>query len=67
MSSGFKENFQRGGAGEDDGMDYDDAAFYYFGMSMLAIVLIPLTYNWILKPIFFGEIQINYSIKNCEC
>ena len=66
MSSGFKENFQRGKA-DDDGMDYDDSAFYYFGVSMLFIVLIPLTYNWIIKPVFFGEIQINFKNKNCEC
>lgn len=66
MSSGFKENFQRQG-GEDEGMDYDDSAFYYFGMAMLGVILIPLTYNWFLKPIFYGEIQINYSNKNCEC
>lgn len=48
-------------------MDYDDSAFYYFGVSMLFIVLVPLTYNWIIKPVFFGEIQINYKNKNCEC
>ena len=67
MSSGFKENFQRGGSGADDGMDYDDSAFYYFGVSMLALVLVPLTYNWIISPIFYGENQINYNLKNCEC
>jgi len=41
MSSGFKENFERG---EKESLDYDDSAFYYFGMSMLLIVLIPATY-----------------------
>jgi len=54
MSSGFKENFQRSG-GEDEGMDYDDSAFYYFGMCMLVVGLVPFTYNWFLAPIFFGE------------
>jgi len=53
MSSGFKENFERGGG--DDEMDYDDSAFYYFGMAMLCIVLIPATYTQIISPVFFGE------------
>jgi len=53
MSSGFKENFERGGA--DDEMDYDDSAFYYFSMAMLCIVLIPATYTQIISPMFFGE------------
>jgi|TARA_B110000285_G_C15108343_1_gene609407 preprotein translocase subunit Sec63 len=65
MASGFKENFERGGG--DDEMDYDDSAFYYFSMAMLSIVLIPATYNMIISPIFFGEMNVNKSLKNCKC
>jgi hypothetical protein len=58
----FKENFERG---EKDELDYDDSAFYYFGLSMLLIILVPATYLMIVKPIMFGEYSINYSILNC--
>ena len=62
--STFKENFERG---DKESLDYDDSAFYYFGLAMLMIVLIPLTYIMLVKPILFGEMNINYSIKNCKC
>ena len=64
MSSGFKENFERG---EKESLDYDDSAFYYFGLAMLLIVLLPLTWLLVLKPVFKGEIRINHKIKNCQC
>jgi hypothetical protein len=60
--SSFKENFERG---EKDELDYDDSAFYYFGLSMLLIVLVPATYFMIIQPVLFGEYSINYSILNC--
>jgi len=48
----FKENFEK----EDkDSLDYDDSAFYYFGLAMLVVTAIPLTYMMIIKPILFGE------------
>lgn len=65
MSSGFKENFERGDA--DDEMDYDDSAFYYFSMAMLCIILIPATYNMIIYPMFFGDMHVNTSLKSCKC
>lgn len=58
----FKENFERG---EKDELDYDDSAFYYFGLSMLFVTLVPATYFMIIKPVLFGEYSINYSILNC--
>jgi len=64
MSSGFKENFERG---EKDNLDYDDSAFYYFGLALLLIALIPATWYMIIKPILFGEFSINHSLKNCKC
>lgn len=58
----FKENFEK----EDkDQLDYDDSAFYYFGLSMLVVVALPLTYYMVIKPIMYGEMSINHSLKNC--
>jgi len=62
MSSGFKENFERG---EKENLDYDDSAFYYFGLAMLMLTLIPATYYMIVQPVLYGEIAINHRIKNC--
>jgi hypothetical protein len=62
MSSGFKENFERG---EKESLDYDDSAFYYFGLAMLLIVLLPATYYMIIQPIMHGEISIKYNLNNC--
>ena len=45
MSSGFKENFERG---EKESLDYDDSAFYFFGFAMLMLVLIPATYYMLI-------------------
>ena len=61
----FKENFERGG--EKENLDYDDSAFYYFGMAMLNMVLIPATYYLVVKPVLFGESPINWRLKNCQC
>lgn len=64
MSGQFKENFERG---DREQLDYDDSAFYYFGLSMLLIVLLPGTWYMVLKPVIFGETTINYSLKSCKC
>lgn len=60
----FKENFERG---EKESLDYDDSAFYYFCLAMLIIVLVPLTYYLLIKPVLYGEMSINCSLKNCTC
>ena len=58
----FKENFEK----EDkDSLDYDDSAFYYFGLAMLVVMSVPMTYVMIIKPILFGEMNINHYLKNC--
>ena len=62
--SSFKENFERG---DREQLDYDDAAFYYFGLAMLLVVLLPATWYAVVQPILFGETTINYSIKSCQC
>ena len=62
--SNFKDNF---GRDEDENLQYDDNAFYYFSFSILAFSLVPLTYLLVIKPILFGERVIKTSIKNCQC
>jgi preprotein translocase subunit Sec63 len=60
----FKENFEK----EDkDSLDYDDSAFYYFGLAMLVVVTIPLTWKMIIQPVLFGDTSINHKLKNCKC
>jgi hypothetical protein len=49
--SSFQDNFHRE---EEKLLDYDDSAFYYFFISVLTIVVVPLTFH-ILKTIIFGE------------
>ena len=39
-----------------NGAGYDDAAFYYFTVAMLIIILIPATYNMIISPILYGDL-----------
>jgi len=34
---------------------------------MLIVVLVPATYYMLLQPIIYGEISINFRIKNCKC
>ena len=60
--STFKENFERG---DKEQLDYDDSAFYYFGLAMLMVVLLPGTYLMIIKPMLYGEMAVNRRIKNC--
>jgi translocation protein SEC63 len=64
MSSGFKENFERG---ERDSLDYDDSAFYYFSLTLGLVFLLPATWYVLLKPIFRGDFSIAYTFKNCPC
>jgi preprotein translocase subunit Sec63 len=63
-SGGFKENFEKG---EKESLDYDDSAFYYFGLALLVVSVIPLTWIMIIKPIFYGDLCINTGLKNCKC
>jgi len=60
----FKENFERG---EKESLDYDDSAFYYFCLALLLTFLIPATWYQLVKPILFGDVAINYGLKNCQC
>jgi hypothetical protein len=64
MSSKFGENFRRE---ESEQLNYDEVAFYYFGLAMLFITLVPTTYFLVIRPMFQGQMVINTSIKNCQC
>ena len=56
--SSFSDNFKRdSGNNDEDMLEYDDSAFYYFSIALLSFVLIPFTWG-ILSKILFGEVSI---------
>ena len=61
--SNFKDNFHRE---EEEHLDYDDSAFYYFFIAILTVFLIPFTLH-ILKTMVFGESTLSLVGRNCEC
>lgn len=48
----FKENFSRDE--QEDMLEYDDGAFFYFSASLLTFVALPYTY-YLLKTLLFGD------------
>lgn len=48
----FGDNFKR--EAEEDMLEYDDSAFYYFSMSLLTCVVVPMTF-YTAKEIIFGS------------
>lgn len=62
--SNFQDNFKRDE--EEDMLEYDDSAFYYFSISVLTFILIPYTWHLVSK-VLFGEIHIDNQLKNCAC
>ena len=62
--SSFQDNFHRE---EENKLDYDDSAFYYFFISILTVVNVPLSLS-ILKTMLTGEKKIvEHGTKNCDC
>lgn len=61
--SNFQDNFHRE---EEEKLDYDDSAFYYFFISILTVILVPWSLM-LLKTMVFGENKIDLKGKNCEC
>jgi hypothetical protein len=61
--SSFQDNFHRD---EEKLLDYDDSAFYYFFISILTVILVPLTYG-IIKTMITGEVKLDLgaTTKNC--
>lgn len=60
----FKENFSR--SEEEDMLEYDDGAFYYFSMSLLTFIAIPYTY-YLIKTLIYGDKHIEEFPSNCKC
>ncbi len=63
MSENFKDNFHRD---EEQQLDYDDSAFYYFFIAILTVALIPYSI-YLVKTMIKGETTIEIKGKNCEC
>jgi len=63
MSEDFKENFFRE---EEEKLDYDDSAFYYFSFAILTIFLVPYTL-YALSQMLYGEKKGTLRGKNCQC
>ena len=51
--SSFQDNFKRDSSNEEEMLEYDDGAFYYFSISLLTFILLPFTWG-ILSKIIFG-------------
>ena len=47
-------------------LEYDDSAFYYFSISVLTFILIPLTWG-IISSLIWGELHIQDFAANCKC
>lgn len=65
MPSGFRETFTKDES-KDDLLNYDDSAFYYFACSVLLVVAVPWTLNFLYNLIFPGRAAIarDYPKKN---
>ena len=42
---------------EEDMLEYDDSAFFYFSISILTAILLPFTWS-LLKSIIWGDTEI---------
>ena len=60
--SSFQDNFKRDS--EEDMLEYDDSAFYYFSISILSFMLFPATFS-LLKSIYQGVVQIEDFSGTC--
>lgn len=54
--SSFSDNFKRDS--EEDMLEYDDSAFYYFSISILTAILVPFTWG-IVRSMLWGDVQID--------
>lgn len=62
--SSFKDTFTRDQGGENN-LQYDDTAFYYFFLTILALSIIPLIIS-IFRQIFFNS-EVKKIKTNCPC
>jgi len=61
--SSFQDNFKRDS--EEDMLEYDDSAFYYFSLAVLTFIIVPYTYYQI-KTLLFGRIELDFEGVHCE-
>ena len=61
--SSFSDNFKRDS--EEDMLEYDDSAFYYFSISVLTFILLPITWG-ILKTLIWGDTYIQTLDSECK-
>ena len=64
--SSFEDNFKRDSNGEDEELEYDDSAFYFFSLALLSMFVMPLTY-YTLKSFIYGDVQIEILPASCNC
>lgn len=62
--SSFQDNFKRDS--EEDMLEYDDSAFYYFSISILSFLLFPATISLLYK-IVNGAFNIQEFSGQCKC
>ena len=62
--SSFSDNFKRDS--EEDMLEYDDSAFYYFSLAVLTFILMPMTYS-ILKQVIWGTMVVQDFEAQCDC
>ena len=61
----FGDNFKR--EAEEDMLEYDDSAFYYFSMSLLTCITVPMTLVMIRNLIYGDVTLVHDGDTNCKC
>ena len=62
--SGFSDNFKKDS--DEDMLEYDDSAFYFFSIAVLTFLLVPFTWA-ILSSMCWGDITIESFATACKC
>ena len=62
--SSFSDNFKRDS--EEDMLEYDDSAFYYFSFAILSAILIPFIWS-ILSSMIWGDVTVTDYPAACKC
>lgn len=62
--SNFQDNFKREQSGDDDELEYDDSAFYFFSMAVLSFIVVPFTLH-LLWTAWSGEVALENLPASC--
>ena len=60
----FKDNFAR--EDQEDMLEYDDGAFFYFSLAVLTFIALPFTY-YLIKTLLLGDNRLEIFKSNCQC